>query len=183
MNFLEEILGYSDKASITVARTQATAEQGPAIRISVSTDADSVQQPVSTAESSFILKNQESSYRSPVAEGAFRDRLFELLNDDRPEPGEPSLAEEFVQLSYKENPLGVKEWLQTLCLEGFRNNEQLACGILDLFARLPEKPYLPANYAMALSSLVQNSDTVKEYGIRAFERWASNRAFDQGSLR
>ena len=100
----------------------------------------------------------------------FRDIFLSETRD----LGEPSEAEGIVRGEFERRPFVVKEALQELCLQAFRDGDvTIACGVLELFARLPEREFSPANKAMALSALAQTNEIMKEYGIRAFEMWAS----------
>lgn len=110
--------------------------------------------------------------RLNVYKAKFSEKFLQSIRDSEFEFGYDSLADIFVRERIAENALATKEWINSLFIENYPNNE-IAVGILRVIAHLDYDEIAPQGPTMALAALVHVSLEVRECGMRAFENWGT----------
>ena len=102
----------------------------------------------------------------------FTQRLLQSIQESDFEYGYDSATEAFIRERLSENALATKEWINSLFIEHYHNDE-VATGILRAIAHLYYLEIAPQGPTMALAALSHSSLEVRECGVRALENWGT----------
>jgi hypothetical protein len=104
--------------------------------------------------------------------------FISLVKNEDFEFGQKSESIKMVDNELKENKLATQHWLNDLYIQYFSADEKVLIGILRVFEYFSEDVFSPASHTIALASISNKSDEIKEIGIRIFENWGSVKSYE-----
>ena len=104
--------------------------------------------------------------------------FISFIKDEEFEFGQKSESIEIVERELNINKIAVQHWLNDLYLQNFSKDEKILIGILRIIEYFKEDVLYPISKTIALASLVNKSDEVKEICVRIFENWGSLESYE-----
>lgn len=117
-------------------------------------------------------ENELNERRLELYRKALTNEFLSLVRESVFEFGFQSIAEDYIRGKLSENALAVKEWLNELFIEHYRD-EQVVSGVLRIVSHLDYEEIYPQGPTMAIAAISHKSVQVQELGIRAFENWGN----------
>ena len=104
--------------------------------------------------------------------------FISLVKNEDFEFGQKSESIKLIEGELSENRIAVQNWLNDLYLKYFSTDEKILIGILRIFEYFDEDVFYPTSHTIALASMVNHSDEIKEICVRIFENWASIESYN-----
>jgi len=125
-----------------------------------------------------ISENEIMEKRLEYLKNKVSPLFISLVKNEYFEFGQKSESIKIVERELKENRIATQNWLNDLYLQYFSTDEKILIGILRIFEYFDEEVLFPASHMIALASIVNKSDEIKEIGIRIFENWGSIKSYE-----
>ena len=104
--------------------------------------------------------------------------FISLVKNEDFEFGQKSESIRLVENELNKNKIATQNWLNDLYLQHFSKDEKILIGILRIFEYFDEDAFYPTSHTIALASIVNRSDEIKEMCVRAFENWGSLNSYE-----
>lgn len=124
-----------------------------------------------------ISENQVMETRLLELKNKKSPLLISLLKYEDTEFGYKSESIRLIEEQLKLNRIATINWINDLYIENL-NDEKVIIGILKILEYFPEHTLFPASHTIALASLLNENNEIKELAIRVFENWGSIKSYE-----
>jgi hypothetical protein len=133
---------------------------------------------ISTNDTNYIVsENEIMENRLHYLKAEISPLFISLVKTEDFEFGQKSESIKLVENELKTNKIATQNWLNDLYIQYFSSDEKVLIGILRIIEYFDEETLYPISQTIALASLVNKNDEIKEICIRIFENWGSLRSY------
>jgi hypothetical protein len=125
-----------------------------------------------------ISENEIIEKRLTYLKNKVSPLFISLVKSEDFEFGQKSESIKIVENELNENRFATQYWLNDLYIQYFSTDEKILIGILRVFEYFDEDVFYPTSHTIALASLVNRSDEIKEVCVRIFENWGSIKSYE-----